>query len=294
MEDENKAKVSFKKVKAKNFRRREEGERNEDDNGEEEIWQKLDVLKEAQCLKRRVAKGLRFEAKNDVCPLNEEKKIGGLIDMKNSELDLGNTFSVETNRRDEDQDMIKFIEEELAKRKGLLNSSNSYKDNQTKLPEDVFDILPQHLLQSSSKRKNEEMLSNQMLNGIPEVDLGIEERIRNIEATEEAKVSLLQKPKTKTNSTSTLVPTNIAANYAQNNRFNINEDNTLSFNPNKKPKINKPAVNIVQEPVVVIGDEPRQGRFKTQSASNNKLKFPGKEKATDDYCYEKFKKQFKK
>ena len=50
--------------------------------------------------------------------------------------------------------------------------------------------LPKHLRISSSQ-KNEEMLSNQMLNGIPEVDLGIEAKIKNIEATEEAKIKLM-------------------------------------------------------------------------------------------------------
>lgn len=41
------------------------------------------------------------------------------------------------------------------------------------------------------------MLSNQMLNGIPEVDLGIEVKIKNIEATEAAKEKLLRDQKNK-------------------------------------------------------------------------------------------------
>ena len=51
--------------------------------------------------------------------------------------------------------------------------------------------LPEHLRKSHSK-KNEEMLSSQMLSGIPEVDLGIDEKIRNIEATEFAKKRLAE------------------------------------------------------------------------------------------------------
>jgi hypothetical protein len=46
--------------------------------------------------------------------------------------------------------------------------------------------LPEHLKKAQTK-KSEEMLSSQMLSGIPEVDLGIDEKIRNIEATEAAK-----------------------------------------------------------------------------------------------------------
>ena len=36
-------------------------------------------------------------------------------------------------------------------------------------------------------QQSEEMLSSQMLSGITEVDLGIDEKIRNIEATDAAK-----------------------------------------------------------------------------------------------------------
>lgn len=56
--------------------------------------------------------------------------------------------------------------------------------------------LPEHLRVSSSNR-SEEMLSNQMLNGIPEIDLGIDVKIKNIEATEAAKERLIQDQKNK-------------------------------------------------------------------------------------------------
>lgn len=62
------------------------------------------------------------------------------------------------------------------------------------------------------------MLSNQMLNGIPEVDLGIEAKIRNIEATEAAKEKLLMDQKNKKDGPSHFVPTNIAVNFVQHNR----------------------------------------------------------------------------
>ena len=45
--------------------------------------------------------------------------------------------------------------------------------NRLKSAEDKLYELPEHL-QVESKKRSEEMLSNQMLSGIPEVDLGIE------------------------------------------------------------------------------------------------------------------------
>lgn len=62
------------------------------------------------------------------------------------------------------------------------------------------------------------MLSNQMLSGIPEVDLGIEAKIKNIEATEEAKLKLLWEQRNKKDIPSQFVPTNMAVNFVQHNR----------------------------------------------------------------------------
>jgi hypothetical protein len=62
------------------------------------------------------------------------------------------------------------------------------------------------------------MLSNQMLSGIPEIDLGIEAKIKNIEATEEAKQKLLWEQKNKKDGPSIMVPVNMAVNFVQHNR----------------------------------------------------------------------------
>lgn len=61
-------------------------------------------------------------------------------------------------------------------------------------------------------------MSNQMLSGIPEVDLGIDAKIKNIEATEEAKQKLLQDQKNRKDAPSAFVPTNMAVNFVQHNR----------------------------------------------------------------------------
>lgn len=62
------------------------------------------------------------------------------------------------------------------------------------------------------------MLSNQMLSGIPEVDLGIDAKIRNIEATEEAKQKLLEDQMKKRNEPTDMVPTNMASNFMLHSR----------------------------------------------------------------------------
>ncbi|KPJ18855.1 Uncharacterized protein C9orf78-like [Papilio machaon] len=121
--------------------------------------------------------------------------------------------------------------------------------------------------------RSEEMLSNQMLSGIPEVDLGIDAKIKNIEATEEAKMKLLWERHNKKDGPSQFVPTNMAVNFVQHNRFNI-DDNS------KKRKVEK--VEVKTETNVI-------------DANVDKIVKKAKgERATDDYHYERFKKQFRR
>lgn len=133
--------------------------------------------------------------------------------------------------------------------------------------------LPEHL-RASSTQKSEEMLSNQMLSGIPEVDLGIDAKIKNIEATEEAKMKLLWERRNKKDGPSHFVPTNMAVNFVQHNRFNIDQ-------AGKKRKVEKAEVAKTETSNI------------DESVDKIVKKAKG-ERATDDYHYEKFKKQFRR
>ncbi|MEE6505529.1 hypothetical protein FKM82_005550 [Ascaphus truei] len=212
-------------------------------------------------------------------------KSGGMVDMKKlkdhgkdrlgeeEDLNLGTSFSAETNRRDEDADMMKYIETELRKRKGIVENEEKVKP---KSAEDCLYELPDSINVSSAK-KTEEMLSNQMLSGIPEVDLGIDAKIKNIIFTEEAKARLLaeQQNKKKDKQTS-FVPTNMAVNYVQHNRFYQEDQHTPMRRHKEEPKARPLRVGDTEKP------EPER-------ATPNR-KRPSNEKATDDYHYEKFKK----
>lgn len=116
-----------------------------------------------------------------------QMKTGGMVDMKKlkergkdkiseeEDIHLGTSFSAETNWRDEDADMMKYIETELKKRKRIVE----HEELKIKLKnaEGCLYELPENTRVSSAK-KTEEMLSNQMLSGIPEVDLGIDAKIK--------------------------------------------------------------------------------------------------------------------
>lgn len=286
---------------------RKRKESNEDDEKEEQEsqsaeWQSLDELKELQKIRSltRQNRGVNVcdlltdpSAKKAAVVKKEKAERIGLMDAASlaSELDLTNTFSKETNRRDEDAEMGRFIEEELAKRKGLQTVEQTAKQETTgqSLEEAVFSALP--LLQASastSGAKSEEMLSNQMLSGIPEVDLGVEERIRNVEATEEAKMRILHKQRRQQSdfANESLIPTNIAVNFSHNNRQKVRD-----LKQQQKTVAQVPQHS---EPVVVIGDEPRNQTFKDYPQNQRILKHPGNSRASDDYHFERFRKQIRR
>lgn len=88
-----------------------------------------------------------------------------------------------------------------------------------KSKEDALYELPEKLKVKSQLKQSEEMLSNQMLSGIPEVNLGIQAKIRNIEATEEAKMKMIEERRNKKDQgPSIMVPTNVAVDFMQHNR----------------------------------------------------------------------------
>ncbi|XP_076321159.1 splicing factor C9orf78 isoform X1 [Tachypleus tridentatus] len=294
--------VKFKKRNRNIRRRRFSGS---DDNREEEdsseIRSVLEDTKIIQSLRKRphgvsvlgITGGKKVCAEKSVEDDPFKLKSGGIVNMKNiktnrvedKDLDvvnLGHTFSVETNRRDEDADMMKYIDEELAKRKGVEKKdvNRERRKEDTQLSDDVLFQVPEHLRQSSSKQ-SEEMLSNQMLSGIPEVDLGIEERIRNIEATEESKLKMLKERMAKKETGTSFVPTNMAVNFVQHNRFNIEES------AESKAKLSKEKL---RQPVVNINEAENSHLFKIKKNS----KMGEDEKATDDFHFEKFKKQFRR
>lgn len=272
-----KVEIKFKKRGNKNLRRKIK-EDSEDD--EDEVRPQIDDLKEIQNLRKR-QNGVSLVGLALGTKLNKEEEnkntahTGGMVNMHalktgklktNDEYDtgIGTQFSVETNKRDEDEEMMKYIEDQLTKRKGGVSDGipDAKDDNlMYKSPEEAaLQAVPKHLRESSAQR-SEEMLSNQMLSGIPEVDLGIEAKIRNIEATEDAKLKLLRESLQKKDGPSQFVPSNMAVNFIQHNRFSV--------------------------------DDAQKKRKQQQQNDSNKEK--GKpDKATDDFHYERFKKQFRK
>lgn len=289
--------IKFKKPRRKVERKTAVEDSDEDKSDDESFKTALEETKELQKLRKR-PKGVSIEDLATIKTKQKEQsvekdplklKTGGYVDVKLLKREIsqvedidqiGTSFAVETNRRDEDADMLKYVEEELAKRKGITSAGESV-DERPKNADDALYELPDHINVQTSRKKTEDMLSNQMLSGIPEVDLGIETKIRNIESTEEAKQLLMaERLSRREKGVSDFVPTNVAVNFVQHNRFNIDDGHAHVRKAVQTPKPTPLRVGDADRPKTLQGEE--------QNASRPS------EKATDDYHYEKFKKHVRR
>jgi len=215
-------KISFKKSKKRAVRERKPSGSEEDiavGNQEEEVnMEEFEKTREIQKMRKRaagtnivtLAVGKKLSKVGELVAEDPFKlNSGGLVEMKNMKgyksvenpYEVGTQFSKETHIRDEDDEMRKFIDTEMGRIKGDTEKPSDNEEPTFLLPEDAALLaLPKHLTKSTFK-KDQQMLSAQMLSGIPEVDLGIDAKIQNIERTEKAKKKLLEENKKKASTT---------------------------------------------------------------------------------------------
>ncbi|KDN51234.1 hypothetical protein RSAG8_00863, partial [Rhizoctonia solani AG-8 WAC10335] len=100
-----------------------------------------------------------------------------------------NNFTQQTNKLDVDKHMMKYIEEELEKRRGTPNGPTSGGNANSSDPyAELFRISEKYKLQKKQELEEGSVTnSSAMLTAIPEVDLGMDTRLKNIEETEKAK-----------------------------------------------------------------------------------------------------------
>ncbi len=175
----------------------------------------------------------------------------------------------------------------MKKRRGADKYNDQDKDTYVTPEERALMSLPEHLRKSHSK-KSEEMLSSQMLSGIPEVDLGIEEKIRNIEATESAKKKVAEDRMKQKSRPSEFVPTNLAVNFKEPNRFKVEAEQEVPGLAQDSSAANKP---VTIQKTVVVGELPAEQVIQSDSGTSNEN---DPTRATDDLHLTKFKKHFQR
>lgn len=280
------------------------------------VTKRLKMIKDLEPAPKRFTGGIIINSESAFKDLSanaslsaSEKKGLKEVEELERELDLKNTFSKETNRRDEDAEMNKYIEEQIrlrreaAKKERERGQYKAQESNESELsdiftlPADATDKIDDILLHSLSRHmasnsteKSEAMLSSQMLNGIPEVDLGINEKIRTAEATEEAKLRMASGSSRHSHSKSySNAPVNFSSNFRQHRSHRDTREGVLKTSRAERPVASEPKV--VKEAVVVVGEEPGSVEYRLPSTGE---RHPAKGRASDDYYLTKFKKNNRK
>ncbi|XP_077218663.1 integrator complex subunit-like protein [Tasmannia lanceolata] len=202
-------------MRTKNFRKRTLDEaKNAESEDEEERRLALEEVKLLQKQRERksgIAAVLTVQTVGVVPKLSEKNEGDG----EKEELVLQDTFAQETAVTVEDPNMLKYVEQELAKKRGKNIDANNQVENDLKRAEDELYAIPEHL---KVKRRNSEESSTQWTTGIAEVQLPIEFKLRNIEETEAAKKLLQDKRLVGRTRPELSIPSSYSADYFQRGR----------------------------------------------------------------------------
>ncbi|CAM8948391.1 hypothetical protein QQ045_016247 [Rhodiola kirilowii] len=195
----------------KNFRKRPiEDDEEVKDEADEERRLALEEVKFLQKQRERKAgiPALPTPQNNDnTAPKIVEKTDA---DGEKDDLVLQDTFAQETAVLVEDPNMVKYVEKELAKKKGKNIDITNEVENDLKNAEDELYRIPDHL---KVKQRNSNESSTQWTTGIAEIQLPIEYKLKNIEETEAAKKLLQDKRLTSRTKTDSRLPSSFSADY---------------------------------------------------------------------------------
>ncbi|KAG0075162.1 hypothetical protein BGZ93_000988 [Podila epicladia] len=221
---------------------------------------------------------------------------GGLVDLdevrrqeegEGSSKSTGilNSFTKQTNALDVDKHMMKYIEEEMRKRNGVSAEDEEDKAQESRGGDtDIYDELGIRRTAPKPEQEGNVQLSTTMLTAIPEVDLGMETRLRNIEETEKAKRKMFEDRKTEKAianerfSQPAYVPSDrerISHHQQNNRRSNSNNSNSNSNNYSNDSS---------------TGNH----RFYNNSGNNQNNRGGRGGMATDDLVMERFKKRMRR
>lgn len=322
------------KIKKRNFRKRDNLIENEDINEDDDKTSEL--IQEALEIRklRRRPDGIEADELlkgDDKVKVTEEiikeKDIGketfskSFSDENNA---IVSSFKTQTNFMDTEKLMNKFIEDEIRKNRGekIEKTGNDTNKIQNKISNDINNIyeIPENLKVEAKPIKEDNVTtSTSMLTTIQEVDLGIENKLKNIEETEQARKILEEEKKKKKVDIKNYVGTSVAAerfyNGRTNNRnfdfYNKNKRNEKQNNQNNdKQESTQISKNSIIAKINTINssysnqqqNKPSQDRQahndQDQRNRGNNMNRPRnydkRTMATDDIAFERFKKRFRR
>ncbi|THH12265.1 hypothetical protein EW145_g111 [Phellinidium pouzarii] len=193
--------------------------------------------------------------------LNQESKARRVVRQSN--------FTQQTNALDVDKHMMAYIEENMKTRRGLPDDDPDEIASKPVDPQEELYRFPDKYKTHNVKPQEEGSVTNSlsMLTAIPEVDLGMDTRLKNIEETEKAKrlVADARREKRKTNDEEHLAAT----------RF---------FKPNIRQKSDADIIRDAKMEAMGLRPDDYESRRNHDRTQN----------ATDEMVMERFKKRMRK
>ncbi|KAG0144039.1 hypothetical protein CROQUDRAFT_672589 [Cronartium quercuum f. sp. fusiforme G11] len=151
-------------------------------------------------------------------------------DARTRKIIKSNNFTQQTNTLDVDKHMMRYIEEELKQRRKAAIDAGADASSEPILTgveavasldprDELYKIAEKYRIDKKPVVEGNVTLSATMLTSIPEVDLGIDTRIKNIEATEKAKRKLADERMSNLQSTGGVKPSASTSEHFAADRF---------------------------------------------------------------------------
>lgn len=199
-------------------------------------------------------------------------------ETKSRKIVRSNNFTQQTNALDVDKHMMAYIEENLKLRRGDAGNDDdmNLEDDAPFDPHDeLFRIDEKYKIKKKVVEEGNVTNSMAMLTAIPEVDLGMDVRLKNIEETEKAKRRVAEERQARLQSSRSHNSDDIASA-----RF---------YRPHQNIQSDADALKNAQLEAMGIEPEPEIKRRPNQTGDGRKP-----EMATDDMVMERFKKRMRR
>lgn len=188
---------------------------------------------------------------------------------------LDSAFTAQVELTNPDRDMMKYVEDQLARARPQSETEDTRTEYE-KMVESLYQV-PEHLQVQAktvfqSRAPARGMYSNQILSGIPEVDLGVEAKMKNIEETELARSRLLERGHERRRGGFD------TGHVSRDIRFGSNReiDHSQIFDAAKKKAFDQGLTDHAVYSKAVAEQKPRPDHHKT---------------ASDDYAFQQFRKR---
>ncbi|KAJ4755226.1 hypothetical protein LUZ62_089631 [Rhynchospora pubera] len=275
----------------KNFRKRshDDDQTNPGDDSEDELHRRM-VLEEVRFLQKQRERKTGIPAlptattdSGALPPVRRSSGRGGEGGGEEKEEQvLQDTFAQETAVTIEDPNMMRYVEQELAKRRGKKVDATEKEENDQV---DELYVVPDHL---KVKKRNSEESSTQWTTGIAEVQLPIEFKLKNIEETEAAKKHLQEKRLAGKTKSDLSIPSSYSADYLHRGRDYA--EKLRREHPKLYEERGPQSDEAMGKPTEAIKSDNNSDSSNTNS---NKAEGGRREAATDEFMLERFRKREK-